>query len=277
MVDGVCHPVDHVEIFIFWNDWKITIIVWFPPQETDVTTTTSEITATTPTAPAEPSSPNLDSEYDTASDSPSDKEGGGGGGGDVGDIEGEEDGLEDDEDDEEFHDNEDLEEGELIDDDDDSESSSSYDDDGDFEEGSIVLDLERSRGDGQENEDKKKVDTAEDRSNPQYIPKKGTFYEHDDRTTEGPEGVGVKEGDQAEDEVDEEAKTQIKTDSVERPEKVVAKPFKGKTAVADRWSHDRFDESEQAPKSRSELVSAYGYDIRNEDGPPKARRRRRYG
>jgi len=48
-------------------------------------------------------------------------------------------------------------------------------------------------------------------------------------------------------------------------------------ASLDRWSHDRFDESEQAPKSRSELVSSYGYDIRNEDGPPKARRRRRYG
>jgi hypothetical protein len=48
-------------------------------------------------------------------------------------------------------------------------------------------------------------------------------------------------------------------------------------ASLDRWSHDRFDESEQAPKSRTELVSSYGYDIRNEDGPPKARRRRRYG
>lgn len=31
---------------------------------------------------------------------------------------------------------------------------------------------------------KKKVDHDEDRSNPQYIPKKGTFYEHDDRTIE---------------------------------------------------------------------------------------------
>ena len=45
----------------------------------------------------------------------------------------------------------------------------------------------------------------------------------------------------------------------------------------ERWSHDRFNDSEQAPKSRSELVAIYGYDIRNEDGPPRARRRRRYG
>lgn len=47
--------------------------------------------------------------------------------------------------------------------------------------------------------------------------------------------------------------------------------------TADRWSHDRFNEYEQAPKSRSELVSAYGYDIRNEDCPPRPRRQRRYG
>lgn len=45
----------------------------------------------------------------------------------------------------------------------------------------------------------------------------------------------------------------------------------------ERWSHDRFNDTEQAPKSRSELVAIYGYDIRNEEGPPRARRRRRYG
>ncbi|KAG8302427.1 Protein casc3 [Homalodisca vitripennis] len=28
----------------------------------------------------------------------------------------------------------------------------------------------------------KKLDDDEDRRNPQYIPKRGTFYEHDDRT-----------------------------------------------------------------------------------------------
>lgn len=39
---------------------------------------------------------------------------------------------------------------------------------------------------GEEGEEKKKVDDDEDRSNPQYIPKKGTFYEHDDRTAENP-------------------------------------------------------------------------------------------
>lgn len=54
---------------------------------------------------------------------------------------------------------------------------------------------------------------------------------------------------------------------------VQKKPMK---KSADRWAHDFYDESEQAPKSRSELVNSYGYDIRNEDGPPKTRRNRRY-
>lgn len=55
------------------------------------------------------------------------------------------------------------------------------------------------------------------------------------------------------------------------------KPPPKKPAGGDRWSHDRFDMSEQAPKSRTELVSAYGYDIRSEDGPPKVKRSKHYG
>lgn len=54
------------------------------------------------------------------------------------------------------------------------------------EEGSVVLDLDRQRIDGEEDGEKKKVDDDEDRSNPQYIPKRGIFYEHDDRTAEEP-------------------------------------------------------------------------------------------
>lgn len=60
-------------------------------------------------------------------------------------------------------------------------------------------------------------------------------------------------------------------------QKVTPKQIKKVKDTADRWSHDRFNEYEQAPKSRSELVSAYGYDIRNEDCPPRPRRQRRYG
>lgn len=48
--------------------------------------------------------------------------------------------------------------------------------------GSVIL--EREEGDGQESIPARKVDDDQDKKNPQYIPKKGTFYEHDDRTAE---------------------------------------------------------------------------------------------
>jgi CASC3/Barentsz eIF4AIII binding. len=44
-----------------------------------------------------------------------------------------------------------------------------------------------------------------------------------------------------------------------------------------RWEHDKFNELEQCPKSQQEIIDTYGYDIRNEEHPPKARRNRRYG
>ncbi|XP_012283805.1 protein CASC3 isoform X2 [Orussus abietinus] len=113
----------------------------------------------------------------------------------------------------------------------------------------------RESGDGQE-EDKppRKLDDDEDRRNPQYIPKRGTFYEHDDRTA------------------DEVANTTVEVQNErETKEKKVWKDEE------DKWNHDRYNDDEQAPKSHEELIAVYGYDIRNEEGPPRARRRRRYG
>lgn len=98
------------------------------------------------------------------------------------------------------------------------------------------------------------MDDDEDRRNPQYIPKKGTFYEHDDRTADEP--------------VEETAEPQTEREVKDK------KVWKEKE---DRWNHDKFNSDEQAPKSHAELVAVYGYDIRNEEGPPRARRRRRYG
>jgi protein CASC3 len=153
-------------------------------------------------------------------------------------------------------------------------SSSSSDEDGE------AIDDERESGDGQEEQEsesstKKKVDHDEDRSNPQYIPKKGTFYEHDDRMAE---------------DIDEEAKPENPENTTNSTEalcgvlsstlsnsKINPKLVKKAAKEVDRWSHDRFNENEQAPKSRSELVSAYGYDIRTEDCAPRSRRQRRYG
>ncbi|KMR04521.1 protein casc3 [Lasius niger] len=115
---------------------------------------------------------------------------------------------------------------------------------------------QRESGDGQEEEKpQKKLDDDEDRRNPQYIPKRGTFYEHDDRTT---------------DEVTDN-NTETQTSTKEIKEKKVWKDKE------DRWDHDRYNDEEQAPKGPEELIATYGYDIRNEEGPPRARRRRRYG
>ena len=50
---------------------------------------------------------------------------------------------------------------------------------------------------------------------------------------------------------------------------------KGPSMKAERWGHDKFLELDQAPKSHDELVQSYGYDIREEDNAPRARRRRK--
>ncbi|XP_015430720.1 PREDICTED: protein CASC3 isoform X2 [Dufourea novaeangliae] len=113
----------------------------------------------------------------------------------------------------------------------------------------------RESGDGQEEEKpQKKLDDDEDRRNPQYIPKRGTFYEHDDRTTD-----------------------EVTDNNAEPPSERETKEKKVWKDKEDRWDHDRYNDEEQAPKSHEELIAVYGYDIRNEEGPPRARRRRRYG
>lgn len=64
-----------------------------------------------------------------------------------------------------------------------------------------------------------------------------------------------------------------------RVEEPVVKKEVGKKKVwkeDDKWNHDKFNEFDQSPKSREEIMAIYGYDIRNE-GPPKAHCRRRYG
>lgn len=45
----------------------------------------------------------------------------------------------------------------------------------------------------------------------------------------------------------------------------------------DKWTHDMYDENEQTPKSRDELLAYYGYDIREESEAPRARRHHKYG
>ncbi|XP_015780978.1 protein CASC3 [Tetranychus urticae] len=160
-----------------------------------------------------------------------------------------------------------LEDGEDDDEDDDGEVENDEEED---EEDDGSIEGEREEGDGQESNEiskqtDKELDDDEDRRNPQYIPKRGAFYEHDDR-------LGTDE------EVDEEEEPE-KPEAVEKKTEPVVEVRKPKKLWSDdgKWGHDMFDDDEQKPKPRDEIVSTYGYDIRNEDGPPKARRRRRYG
>ncbi len=54
--------------------------------------------------------------------------------------------------------------------------------------------------------------------------------------------------------------------------------IRGRRSIPDgRWQHDLYKEDEQRAKSAQELIDIYGYDIRNEESAPKARRRRKYG
>ncbi|GAB0097173.1 hypothetical protein DMENIID0001_127820 [Sergentomyia squamirostris] len=166
---------------------------------------------------------------------------------------------------------------EISDDEENEDEEGPEDDDDDEEEGDEGSSVESADGE-EDDEDaeniqeiKRQVDDDEDRSNPQYIPKRGTFYEHDDRTAENADG----QPEAAQNEIGGES--QEKKVSFNAPPPAVVKPPKKWQAAGDRWSHDRYDECEQAPKSKAELVSAYGYDIRNEESPPRARRRRRYG
>lgn len=116
--------------------------------------------------------------------------------------------------------------------------------------------IDREEGDGEETPSSPTIlDDDEDKKNPQYIPKRGMFYEHDDR---------IDPADEVEGEGEEEEKPDLK-------KKI------WKADAAEKWGHDKFMEMEQTPKNQDELVAAYGYDIRDEDNAPRARRRRRYG
>ncbi|XP_044727193.1 protein CASC3 isoform X3 [Chrysoperla carnea] len=154
-----------------------------------------------------------------------------------------------------------LDEGEILD----SESITDSEKEDCSPEGSIVG--ERLRGDGQEQDltVNKKIDDDEDRRNPQYIPKRGNFYEHDDRTLEDDENSENENSDTT------EGNAKVEKDTPRSRKKV------WEEKDGEKWGHDLYIEKEQQPKTKQELINAYGYDIRNEDGPPRARRRRRYG
>lgn len=42
----------------------------------------------------------------------------------------------------------------------------------------------------------------------------------------------------------------------------------GKPGTTGRWYHDMYNEDDQTPKSRQELIAYYGYDPRTREEPP---------
>lgn len=120
----------------------------------------------------------------------------------------------------------------------------------------------------QENEadsEKKELDLDEDVKNPQYIPKKGVFYEHDDRSHD----ANVKKQPSTSAKKDDEAvevKESVINKKANTQEKLSENRRGGRRPRTenDRWNHDLFRDEKQKPKSKSELINAYGYDIRHE-------------
>lgn len=87
----------------------------------------------------------------------------------------------------------------------------------------------------------------------------------------------IEEGEIVKDEEQPEKPITIAKKPQENEEEMKKKPKKKLWDESDRWGHDMFNEKDQIPKTRDELVEIYGYDIRNEEDAPKSRRRRRYG
>ncbi|XP_071149565.1 protein CASC3-like [Mytilus edulis] len=155
---------------------------------------------------------------------------------------GEEGEEEEEEDDEE-------EESEEEEDDDEEEEGEEYEDEDVIIEDYDEVGEERQSGDGEEQPDKSKLDDDEDRKNPAFIPRQGAFYEHDLRL-----------GEDSQEGLEEE----------KRP----TGPRKKLWQDEGRWNHDKYADYMQAPKSREELITMYGYDIRLADKPPDAPPRR---
>ncbi|KAI5700061.1 hypothetical protein M8J75_013504 [Diaphorina citri] len=105
------------------------------------------------------------------------------------------------------------------------------------DEGSIKSERECGDGQGEQEDAKKELDHDEDKRNPEYIPKKGSFYEHDTRTMDGFDDDVKK--------IEEETASKSK----KKPKPVSSEG---------RWEHDKFNELEQCPKSQQEIIDTRG-------------------
>lgn len=110
------------------------------------------------------------------------------------------------------------------------------------------------------NDEKKVLDLDEDVKNPQYIPKKGVFYEHDDRLNEEAKPTS---SSSKKDEITEskEATNTKKINNQERQNE--RRGNRRHRSELDRWDHDRFRYDQQKPKGKPEN-SELSNDVRPE-------------
>lgn len=115
--------------------------------------------------------------------------------------------------------------------------------------------------------EEKELDLDEDVKNPQYIPKKGVFYEHDDRSHDTDEKKSSPAAPRKDDDAVEVKDTSAnKKATGGEKQSDNRRTNRRQRTDADRWGHDLFKNEKQKPKSKSELINAYGYDIRQERG-----------
>ena len=112
------------------------------------------------------------------------------------------------------------------------------------------------------------------KKDPTNIPKKGYFFEHDSRERE--ESLKEANGDMAADKKTQEddlKTTKVKnkiTNNTAKKINIRRKNFNSNAVdqnidTNERWQHDRFDQEQQKPKTRNELIKRYGYDIRDQN------------
>ncbi|OQV19426.1 hypothetical protein BV898_06540 [Hypsibius exemplaris] len=162
-----------------------------------------------------------------------------------------------------------------------------------------------------DDEEAKSVDHDRDRRNPQFIPRNGAYFLHDDR-------LQTDEEDEADDDESENEGTEKAAGTADKgqgqaalegatgdankkskskkspPKKAAAasdtavvgsgKKMKKdreadaaeKPPVEEKWGHDLYDEATQASKSQDEITDRYGYNIRDDEQAPRGKRPRRY-
>ena len=137
---------------------------------------------------------------------------------------------------------------------------------------------------GEPTEENDEANEDEDEHHPAYIPRKGLFFLHDDRIdNEYPEGVtGPKmdlEEQEAEGEPEEpedvepdvvaegEVEPEVAAENSVPPEldqeaERAYRAARKAEKMGEKWSHDKYDDELQNPRSQQELVDRYGFDIR---------------